>query len=90
MRLKADPSLTFTRESSTSRRLKAAHLNAYDPEELFGNLVMCLIISSLFYNLQPTTATFFQRGVLIFFSILINAFSSALEVCVPSIAQSCC
>lgn len=41
---------------------------------------MGLIISSVFYNLPQTTASFFQRGALLFFAILINAFSSALEI----------
>lgn len=47
---------------------------------LIGNLIMCLIIASVFYNLQPTTASFFQRGALIFFACLMNAFASALEI----------
>lgn len=41
---------------------------------------MALIISSVFFNLQPTTASFFQRGALLFFAILINAFGAALEI----------
>jgi len=47
---------------------------------LIGNFIMCLIISSVFYDLQPTTASFFQRGALLFFACLMNAFSSALEI----------
>lgn len=35
--------------------------------ELIGNSSMALIVSSIFYNLQPTTSSFFQRGALIFF-----------------------
>lgn len=49
--------------------------------QLFGNMIMALIISSVFYNLQDTTSSFFQRGALLFFACLMNAFSSALEVC---------
>ncbi|MCJ1283705.1 hypothetical protein MMC26_003036 [Xylographa opegraphella] len=60
MRLKGDPSLTFT--------------------QLFGNFVMALIIGSVFYNLQPDTSSFYSRGALLFFAILINAFGSALEI----------
>ena len=60
MRLKGDPSLTFT--------------------QLFGNFVMALIIGSVFYNLQPNTTSFYSRGALLFFAILINAFGSALEI----------
>ena len=44
------------------------------------NTAMAFIIASVFYNLQPTTSTFFQRGILIFFALLFNAFGSALEV----------
>ncbi|KAK3316648.1 ABC-2 type transporter-domain-containing protein [Apodospora peruviana] len=47
---------------------------------LIGNFVMSLIISSVFFNLQPTTASFFQRGALLFFACLMNAFASALEI----------
>jgi ABC-type multidrug transport system permease subunit/ABC-type multidrug transport system ATPase subunit len=47
---------------------------------LIGNVGMALIISSVFYNLQPTTASFFQRGALLFFACLMNAFASALEI----------
>ncbi|KLT39406.1 putative xenobiotic-transporting ATPase [Cutaneotrichosporon oleaginosum] len=48
--------------------------------QLFGNLIMVLIISSIFYNLQPNTASFYNRGGLLFFAILMNAFGSALEI----------
>lgn len=48
--------------------------------QILGNSIMGLIISSVFYNLQPTSGSFFQRGALLFFAILINAFGSALEV----------
>jgi ABC-type multidrug transport system permease subunit len=41
---------------------------------------MALIISSVFYDLQSTTASFYQRGALLFFACLMNAFSSALEI----------
>lgn len=48
--------------------------------QLFGNAVMALIISSVFFNLQPNTGSFYNRGALLFFAILINAFGAALEV----------
>ena len=48
--------------------------------QLFGNFIMALIIGSVFYNLQETTASFFQRGALLFFAILLNAFGSMLEI----------
>ncbi|KAF4780777.1 ABC-2 type transporter [Colletotrichum scovillei] len=47
---------------------------------LIGNVVMGLIIGSVFYNLQQDTQSFFQRGALLFFALLMNAFSSALEI----------
>ncbi|KAH7139880.1 ABC transporter ABCl1 [Dactylonectria estremocensis] len=47
---------------------------------LIGNFVMALIIGSVFYNLDQTSSSFFQRGALIFFACLLNAFSSALEI----------
>ncbi len=47
---------------------------------LFGNLVMALIISSVFYNLPADTSSFYSRSALLFFAILMNGFSSILEV----------
>ncbi|KAK6189322.1 hypothetical protein LQW54_013385 [Pestalotiopsis sp. IQ-011] len=47
---------------------------------LIGNFIVALIIGSVFYNLQPTTSSFFQRGALLFFACLTNAFASALEI----------
>ncbi|PMD28823.1 hypothetical protein L207DRAFT_266106 [Hyaloscypha variabilis F] len=48
--------------------------------QLVANIVMGLIITSVFYNLKLTTASFFQRSALLFFGVLMNAFSSALEI----------
>ncbi|KAG7286404.1 ZEB2-regulated ABC transporter 1 [Staphylotrichum longicolle] len=47
---------------------------------LIGNFIMALIISSVFYDLQPDTDSFYQRGALLFFACLMNAFASALEI----------
>lgn len=47
---------------------------------LFGNFIFALIIGSVFFNLNTTTASFYSRGALLFFAVLMNAFSSALEV----------
>ncbi|GKZ32454.1 hypothetical protein AbraIFM66950_001842 [Aspergillus brasiliensis] len=47
---------------------------------VIGNSIMALVISSVFYNLDSTTNSFFQRGALIFFAILLNGFASALEI----------
>lgn len=48
--------------------------------QLFGNFIMALVIGSVFYNLQDVTSSFFSRGALIFFAILMNAFGAALEI----------
>ncbi|KAJ5082688.1 ABC multidrug transporter C [Penicillium argentinense] len=48
--------------------------------QLIGNFIMALIIGSVFFNLQPTTDSFYSRGALLFFAVLLNAFSSALEI----------
>ncbi len=47
---------------------------------VFGNTGMALIISSIFYNLENSTSSFYSRGALLFFAVLMNAFSSALEI----------
>ncbi|KAJ5698388.1 ABC transporter CDR4 [Penicillium macrosclerotiorum] len=47
---------------------------------LIGNFIMALIIGSVFFNLPETTASFYSRGALLFFAVLLNAFSSALEI----------
>lgn len=47
---------------------------------LIGNSVLALIIGSVFYNLPETSDSFYSRGALLFFAILLNAFSSFLEV----------
>jgi len=48
--------------------------------QLFGNFVMVLVIASVFYNLADNTDSFYSRGSLLFFAILMNAFGSALEI----------
>jgi ABC-type multidrug transport system ATPase subunit len=47
---------------------------------LLANSTMAIIISSLFYNLQPTTGSFYGRAAALYVAILSNAFSSALEI----------
>lgn len=55
--------------------------------QLIGNFIMALVIGSVFYDLQPTTNSFYSRGALLFFAVLLNSFSSALEVsCKPECA----
>lgn len=48
--------------------------------QLIANIAMGLIVSSIYYNLNMTTGSFFQRSALLFFAVLMNAFSSALEI----------
>ncbi|KAF9892130.1 hypothetical protein FE257_002536 [Aspergillus nanangensis] len=47
---------------------------------LFGNFLEALIIASIFYNLPQNTSSFFSRGALLFMMVLLNAFSSILEI----------
>ncbi|KAL6246776.1 Multidrug resistance protein [Rhinocladiella similis] len=48
--------------------------------QIFGNTAFALVIGSIFYNLPHTTGSFYSRGALLFFAILMNAFGSALEI----------
>ena len=45
-----------------------------------GNFAMALIIGSVFYNLLDDSSSFYGRGALLFFAVLLNAFSSNLEI----------
>ncbi|KAG7660523.1 CDR1 [[Candida] subhashii] len=47
---------------------------------IFGQVVMGLILSSVFYNLNQTTESFYYRGASMFFAVLFNAFASLLEI----------
>jgi len=55
---------------------------------LCGNFVVALLLGSVFYNLQPNTSSFYQRSTLLFFTVLLNAFGSALEVSCPILKLS--
>lgn len=48
--------------------------------QLFGNFAMALILGSVFFNMSDDAGTFFQRGAVLFFAVLLNAFGSALEI----------
>ncbi|KAK6461713.1 multidrug resistance protein [Scheffersomyces coipomensis] len=52
-----------------------------------GNFVMGLILSSVFFNLQETTSSFYYRGAAMFFAVLFNAFSSVLEIMLVFISR---
>lgn len=47
---------------------------------VLGNAAMGLIISSIFYNLNETTGSFYYRTAAMFFAVLFNALSSLLEI----------
>jgi ABC-type multidrug transport system permease subunit len=47
---------------------------------LIVNTFQALIVSSVFYNLPNDTSSFFKRGALLFFTVLMNAFGSILEI----------
>ena len=47
---------------------------------VISNAIMALITGSVFYNLNETTDSFFARGALLFFVVIMNAFGSALEI----------
>ncbi|EKG21331.1 ABC transporter-like protein [Macrophomina phaseolina MS6] len=48
--------------------------------QLFSNISLALCLGSVFYNMKPDTNSFYGRGGVIFFALLLNAFGSALEV----------
>ncbi|PGH05928.1 hypothetical protein GX51_02709 [Blastomyces parvus] len=47
---------------------------------IIGNIVMALVVASMFYNLPNDTSSFFSRGALIFFAIMLNALATTLEI----------
>ncbi|RLV96367.1 Opaque-specific ABC transporter CDR3 [Spathaspora sp. JA1] len=47
---------------------------------IFGNVAMSLILSSVFYNLQPTTSSFYYRTAVMYFSLVFNSYSSVMEI----------
>lgn len=44
------------------------------------NLIMSIVLGSVFYDLSSNSSSFTLRGTLLFFAVLFNALSSALEV----------
>lgn len=45
-----------------------------------GNIIMALIVGSVFYNLEDNAASISTRGILIFYSVLLNSFMTGFEV----------
>ncbi|ODQ57422.1 hypothetical protein WICANDRAFT_57680 [Wickerhamomyces anomalus NRRL Y-366-8] len=48
--------------------------------QVWANSLMALILSSIFYNMQSNTGSFYYRGAAMFFAVLFNGFSSFLEI----------
>jgi hypothetical protein len=55
---------------------------------VFGNMVISLVLGSVFYDLPPTAEYMNSRNVLLFFAILFNALSSAVEVRFLSVTEA--
>ncbi|KAK8065185.1 hypothetical protein PG997_011932 [Apiospora hydei] len=53
---------------------------AYTIASLVFQIIMALMLGSMFFRLKEDTSTFYYRGGTIFFSLLFNAFASQLEV----------
>ncbi|CZR53514.1 probable ABC1 transport protein [Phialocephala subalpina] len=47
---------------------------------IIGQIVMALIIGSIFYGTRHDTASFFQKGGVLFFAVLLNALISISEI----------
>ncbi|KAF4631501.1 hypothetical protein G7Y89_g6633 [Cudoniella acicularis] len=47
---------------------------------VLGNLLISLVLGSIFLNLPDSTASFYGRGALLFVVVLFNALTSALEI----------
>ncbi|KAE8376597.1 ABC-2 type transporter-domain-containing protein [Aspergillus bertholletiae] len=47
---------------------------------VIGNFFLSLVLGSVFYGLEDSTASFTNRCVLLFFAVLFNALSSTLEI----------
>ncbi|KAL6452013.1 CDR3 Opaque-specific ABC transporter CDR3 [Candida maltosa Xu316] len=45
-----------------------------------GNVAMGFVLASVFYNLQPTSSSFYYRAAVMYYSLLFNAYSSVLEI----------
>lgn len=47
---------------------------------IIGQIVMALIIGSVFYGTPNNTASFFQKGGVLFFAVLLNALIALTEI----------
>lgn len=48
---------------------------------IIGNTIIAIVVGSVFYNLSNDTTGLDKRAVLLFFSLMINAYASAFDVC---------
>ncbi|KAJ5817413.1 CDR ABC transporter [Penicillium robsamsonii] len=82
-RLKSPYTLSYMQQTSLClwrgwRRLLADP--ALTLTQLGGNTIMALVLGSIFFNLHNDTNSFYGRGGLIFFALLLSAFASVLEI----------
>ncbi|KPM39725.1 ATP-binding cassette transporter CGR1 [Neonectria ditissima] len=82
-RTKSPYTISYTRQVSLTmwrgwRRLLADP--GFTIASLLFNVIMAVVLGSMFINLAPDSSSFYYRGGLIFFSLLFNAFASQLEV----------
>jgi hypothetical protein len=47
---------------------------------LLFNLIIALLLGSMYYDLKPNTSSLYYRGGIVFYALLFNAFASQLEV----------
>ncbi|KAK6950636.1 hypothetical protein Daesc_007160 [Daldinia eschscholtzii] len=59
--------------------LRLRHNLAVPISTIVGNFVTSLILGSMFYNMKEDTDSFFGRGVLLFFTSLVNTTLAAFE-----------
>ncbi|KAI1475138.1 ABC transporter [Daldinia eschscholtzii] len=59
--------------------LRLRHNLAVPISTIMGNFVTSLILGSMFYNMKEDTNSFFGRGVLLFFTSLVNTTLAAFE-----------
>ncbi|KAJ5530797.1 CDR ABC transporter, partial [Penicillium freii] len=82
-RIKSPYTLSYMQQASLClwrgwKRLLADPSLAYI--QLGGNSIMALVLGSIFFNLHDDTNSFYGRGGLIFFALLLSAFASVLEI----------
>jgi ATP-binding cassette subfamily G (WHITE) protein 2 (PDR) len=47
---------------------------------IIGNIIMALIVGSVFYGTPNASAGFFSKGSVLFFAVLLNALSAISEI----------